>query len=207
LAQSMSGLPWLNGSREHGPVPVGLSIADHLTSCHIAQGVTALLVRRARTGRGGLVETSLLESMLDLQFELLSVHLNDPSVTVRRGGEQAAHAFLVAPYGTYPTADGHIALAMNPLPKLAELLEIDELRAYTEEDAWSKRSAAEELLATRLATAPTEHWLSVLDAADVWCAPVLTLEQLVAHDGFSAIDMVQRIDRDAALTRDGQSMS
>ena len=207
LAQSMSGLPWLNGSREHGPVPVGLSIADHLTSCHIAQGVTALLVRRARTGRGGLVETSLLESMLDLQFELLSVHLNDPSVTVRRGGEQSAHAFLAAPYGTYPTADGHIALAMNPLPKLAELLEIDELRAYTEEDAWSKRSAAEELLATRLATAPTEHWLRVLDAADVWCAPVLTLEQLVAHDGFSAIDMVQRIDRDAALTRDGQSMS
>ena len=119
--------------------------------------------------------------------------LNDPSVTVRRGGEQSAHAFLAAPYGTYPTADGHIALAMNPLPKLAELLEIDELRAYTEEDAWSKRSAAEELLATRLATAPTEHWLRVLDAADVWCAPVLTLEQ--------------RIDRDAALTRDGQSMS
>ena len=43
LAQSISGLPWLSGSKEDGPVPVGLSIADHLLSCHIAQGVTALL--------------------------------------------------------------------------------------------------------------------------------------------------------------------
>jgi crotonobetainyl-CoA:carnitine CoA-transferase CaiB-like acyl-CoA transferase len=41
LAQSVSGLPWLNGSRDDGPVPVGLSIADHLLSCHIAQGATA----------------------------------------------------------------------------------------------------------------------------------------------------------------------
>lgn len=207
LAQSMSGLPWLNGSREHGPVPVGLSIADHLTSCHIAQGVTALLVRRARTGLGGIVETSLLESMLDLQFELLSVHLNEPDVTVQRGGEHSAHAFLAAPYGTYPTADGHIALAMNPLPKLGELLEIDELRAFSEEDAWSRRSEAEDLLAERLATATSDHWLEVLDAADVWCAPVLTLEQLVSHDGFAAIDMVQRVDRDASLTRAGEPLA
>ncbi len=85
LAQAVSGLPWLSGGRESGPVPVGLSVADHLTSCHLAQGITALLVRQARTGIGGLVQTSLLEAMLDLQFELLSTHLNDAAVTVRRG--------------------------------------------------------------------------------------------------------------------------
>ena len=206
LAQSMSGLPWLNGSREQGPVPVGLSIADHLTSCHIAQGITALLVRRARTGLGGRVETSLLESMLDLQFELLSVHLNEPDVTVQRGGEHSAHAFLSAPYGTYPTSDGHIALAMNPLAKLGELLEINELRAFSEEDAWSRRSEAEDLLAKRLATATSAHWLEILDAADVWCAPVLTLEQLVAHEGFAAIEMVQKVERSGSLTRSGEPL-
>jgi crotonobetainyl-CoA:carnitine CoA-transferase CaiB-like acyl-CoA transferase len=97
LAQSISGLPWLNGSRDDGPVPVGLSIADHLLSCHLAQGVPALLVRRFRTGEGGLVESSLLESALDLQFELLSTRLNDDSIHVRRGGEHSAHAFLAAP--------------------------------------------------------------------------------------------------------------
>jgi CoA:oxalate CoA-transferase len=124
LAQSISGMPWLSGSRDDGPVPVGLSIADHLMSCHIAQGVTALLVRRFRTGVGGLVQTSLLEAMLDLQLELLSTHLNDASVTVSRGGPHSANAFLSAPYGTYPTSDGHLALAMNPVDRIGQLLGI-----------------------------------------------------------------------------------
>ncbi|HLS33919.1 MAG TPA: CoA transferase, partial [Brevibacterium sp.] len=81
-----------------------------------------------------------------------------------------------------------------------------ELRAFSEEDAWSRRSEAEDLLAERLATATSAHWLEVLDAADVWCAPVLTLEQLVSHDGFAAIEMVQKVERSASLTRAGEPL-
>jgi CoA:oxalate CoA-transferase len=196
LAQSVSGMPWLSGSRDDGPVPVGLSIADHLMSCHIAQGVTALLVRRFRTGVGGSVQTSLLEAMLDLQFELLSTHLNDASVTVRRGGEHSAHAFLSAPYGTYPTSDGYLALAMNPVNRIGALLGIAELEAMSDpEEWWQEQEAISALLAAHFALGTTEHWLEILDAADVWCAPVLTLEQLVAHDGFAAIAMTQEITR------------
>ena len=207
LAQAVSGLPWLSGSRESGPVPVGLSIADHLTSCHLAQGVTALLVRRGRTGFGGQVQTSLLESMLDLQFELLSTHLNDPSVTVRRNGPHSAHAFLPAPYGTYPTQDGYVALAMNPLPKIGQLLGIDYLQGLTDEQTWwDRQDEVEELLAAHFKTGTTEQWLDILDAADVWCAPVLTLEQLVAHAGFAAINMTQQVRRSAGVTDSGEDM-
>lgn len=196
LAQSISGLPWLSGSAESGPVPVGVSIADHLLSCHLAQGVCALLVRRARTGRGGLVESSLLESMLDLQFELLSARLAEPSLRVHRGSANSAHAFLAAPYGTYATSDGHIALAMNPLPKLAALLGIPELEAFTDpNDAWERRADAERLLAERFRTAPVAHWLEILDHADVWCAPVLTLDALLESEGFAAIAMTQDVHR------------
>jgi CoA:oxalate CoA-transferase len=197
LAQSVSGMPWLSGSRDDGPVPVGLSIADHLMSCHIAEGVTALLVRRFRTGVGGHVQTSLLEAMLDLQFELLSTHLNDASVTVKRGGEHSAHAFLSAPYGTYPTSDGYLALAMNPVNRIGELLGIAELITMTDPESWWQRQdAISELLAAHFALQTTDHWLAILDPADVWCAPVLTLEQLVAHEGFAAIAMTQQIERE-----------
>jgi CoA:oxalate CoA-transferase len=197
LAQSVSGMPWLSGSRDDGPVPVGLSIADHLMSCHIAEGVTALLVRRFRTGQGGHVQTSLLEAMLDLQFELLSTHLNDASVTVARGGQHSANAFLSAPYGTYPTSDGYLALAMNPVDRIGELLGITELAAMTDPAVWwEKQDAISELLAAHFALETTDHWLAILDPADVWCAPVLTLEQLVEHDGFAAIGMTQQISRD-----------
>lgn len=196
LAQSIAGLPWLSGSRHDGPVPLGLSIADHLLSCHLAQGVTALLVRRFRTGEGGLVQSSLLEAVLDLQFELLSTKLNDDTIHVQRHGEHSAHAFLAAPYGTYPTRDGYLALAMNPIPELGRLLDLPALEALTDpRDAWDRQEEIEGILAARFAGDTTAHWLGILDAADVWCAPVLTLDELLASDGFAAIDMTQEVAR------------
>ena len=142
------------------------------------------------------MQTSLLEAMLDLQFELLSTHLNDASVSVHRGGPHSANAFLSAPYGTYPTRDGQLALAMNPVDRIGELLGLDELAAlHDPADWWDKQDAISELLAVHFATQPTDHWLSILDPADVWCAPVLTLEQLVVHEGFEAIGMTQQVTR------------
>ncbi|PJJ65371.1 CaiB/BaiF CoA transferase family protein [Compostimonas suwonensis] len=208
LAQSISGLPWLSGSRDDGPVPVGLSIADHLTSCHIAEGVTALLFRRERTGLGGHAQTSLLESTLDLQFELLSTHLNDSTVTVQRNGKHSAHAFLSAPYGTYPTSDGYLALAMNPIPTIGRLLGLSELEQLTDPESWwNEQEKIEALLASHFALNTTQYWLDILDAADVWCAPVLTLEELVAHEGFEALRMTQTVVRDSGHTDDGQTLS
>lgn len=197
LAQSMSGLPWLNGHHDQGPVPVGVSVADLLASCHLAQGITALLLRRERTGAGGLVETSLMEAMLDLQFEVISAHLNDRSVTVNRGGEYGAHAFLSAPYGIYPSADGYLALAMNPVPELGRILGLD-LEGFTDPETWwSERDEIERLLAAHLGTAGNDHWLALLDAADVWAAPVLRLAELVEHAGFTALRMDQTVRRQA----------
>ena len=198
LAQSIAGLPWL--SPGDAPQAVGLSIADHLASCHLAHGVTAMLLRRERTGEGGTVETSLLESLLDLEFELLSVKLTDPdAISETASGEHGAHRFLSAPYGIYPTADGNLSIAMNPVPKIGELLGIPELVAFTDPQSWWDHQAEiERLIAARLATRPTAAWLEILDAADVWCAPVYTIDELVRHDGFAEIGMVQRVSRTEA---------
>ena len=198
LAQSLSGLPWLNGSVDDPPVPVGIALADVIASIHLASGITAALLRRERTGVGGRVDTSLLESMLDLQFELLSAHLGDPSVVVRRGARNTAHAFLPAPYGIYPTADGYLAIAMTPVPDLGALLGLPEIEQYTDPDTWwSEQTTITRTLAEHLATRSTEHWLGILDAADIWCAPVMTLPDLVHHEGFLALDMTQQISRPA----------
>ncbi len=195
LAQSISGFPWLNGSKDMPPIPVGIAVADIFTSVHIAHGVTALLLRRERTGVGGHVESSLIESMLDLQFELLSAHIFDENVVVNRGAKNSAHAFLPAPYGLYATSDGYLAIAMNPIPKLGELLGID-LSSYEDPATWwSHQEEIMAILTEKLATASTESWLAILDAADVWCAPVLTLSELVEHKGFSGLDMLQETSR------------
>ena len=193
LAQSMSGLPWLNGQAGHPPIPVGLAVADIFTSTHLAHGITALLLRRERTGEGGLVEASLIESMLDLQFELISAKLFDATTAVNRGA--GAHAFLSAPYGLYKTTTGYLAIAMTPVPQLGALLGLD-FSAYEDPKTWwSKQSEIVEKLSALLATNSTDHWLSILDKADIWCAPVLTLPELIESDGFKELDMTQETTR------------
>ncbi|MEO3751125.1 CaiB/BaiF CoA-transferase family protein [Streptomyces sp. B6B3] len=196
LAQSVSGLPWLNGNGAQGPVAVGLSLADSLASIHLAHGITALLLRRERTGRGGTIETSLLEGMLDLQFELLTARFFDPDLAVKRGSTHSAHAFLPAPYGIYPTADGHLALAMNPVPRIGSLIGLPALTAYQDPRTWwTEQEKISELLAAHLATRPTDHWLDLLEPADVWCAPVHALPELIDHEGFTALEMTHEVRR------------
>jgi len=193
LAQSMSGPPWLNGQEGHPPIPVGLAVADIFTSTHLAHGITALLLRRERTGVGGFVEASLIESMLDLQFELISAKLFDSATAVKRGA--GAHAFLSAPYGLYKTTTGYLAIAMTPVPQLGQLLGLD-LSMYEDPQSWwSEQSAIVQKLSDLLSTQSTDYWLAILDKADIWCAPVLTLPELIESEGFKELDMTQETVR------------
>lgn len=196
LAQSLSGLPYLQGDRDAPPIPVGIAIADLLASCHLATGVLAALFRRERTGVGGLVEVSLLEAMLDLQFEVLTAYFFDSAKTPIRGPRHSAHAYLSAPYGTYPTTDGVLAIAMTDIPTLGRLLNVPELLSFDEPAGWfTHQDSLTSLIAGRLREGTTADWLAVLEPADVWCAPVLTLSELVASDGFHALSMMQTVTR------------
>lgn len=196
LAQARSGLPWLSGREDDAPMPVGLSIADHLASCQLAIGIMALLVRRERTGVGGVVETSLMEGVLDFQVELLTAFFTDDTFRMRRNGIHGANPYLSAPYGIYSTADGYLAIAMYPVPKIGALIGAPEVEAYQDPQTWeSNRDAIAQALGEHLSRRPTQHWLDILEPADVWCAPVLTLPELAASDGFDAVGMLQSVRR------------
>lgn len=196
LAQSISGLTWLTGDADHGPVPVGLAIADMLAGAHLVQGILALLVRRGISGAGGHAEVSLLESVLDFQFEVITTYLNDGGRLPQRSAVCGAHAYLAAPYGIYPTADGYLALAMNPVPRLGDLLGIPALVSRTDPASWfDDRDAIKEILRRHLATQTTAHWLAILEPADIWCSDVFTWDQLFAHDGFRGLGMIQHVAR------------
>jgi CoA:oxalate CoA-transferase len=195
LAQAMSGLAWLSGDASQGPVPVGLSVADLMAGAQLCQGVLALLVRRGRTGKGGRVDVSLLESAIDMQFEQLTAFLNGDGRQPARDAVNNASVYLGAPYGIYQTADGYLALAMAPLGRLAELTDCKALEAYPDPATWFKdRAAIKTLLAEHLARQPTAHWLALLEPADIWCAPVLDWPQLVGHEGFAALELTQEIE-------------
>lgn len=201
LAQSLSGLAWLSGDADQGLVPFGLAIADILAGAHLTQGILACLVRRGITGEGGRVDASLLESALDLQFEVITTHLNDGGKLPARGAVANAHAYLAAPYGIYPTADGHLAVAMTPIPRLAELLVCGPLAAFTDPAGWfTERDAIKAHLAAHLRTAGTGHWLAILEPADIWCADVLTWPRLFAQEAYKGLAMTQSVSRTNGAT-------
>lgn len=99
LAQSMSGLCWLSGNEDDAPTPMGLAVADLTASAHFVQGILACLVRRGITGLGGRVEVSLMESILDLQFEVVTTHLNEGGRPAKRSRESNAMLIWVLPMG------------------------------------------------------------------------------------------------------------
>lgn len=197
LAQARSGVTWLNGDEGQGPVPFGLAIADMLAGAALCQGLLAALVRRGISGKGSHVETSLMEALVDFQFEVLTTHLNDGGRKPTRASFRSAHAYLSAPYGIYPTQDGFLAVAMMPVPKLGDLLGMPELEPYRDQPkSWfSERDAIKRLIAAKLATETTDHWLSILEPADIWCAKVLEWPELLNSEGFTALDMLQTVER------------
>jgi CoA:oxalate CoA-transferase len=179
LAQSRTGFVWLNGDADQGPVPAGIAVADLYAGAHLVQGLLACLVRRGVTGEGGLVEVSLIESLLDMQFEVLTTHLNDGGKQPVRSGVNSAHAYLGAPYGIYKTRDGYIALAMGSVTQLGEILGCAPLAAFTDPKSWfDQRDAIKQHLVDHLTSQPTQYWLDRLEPADYWCAPVMTWTDL-----------------------------
>lgn len=195
LAQSVSGLTWLSGDAGAPPTPMGIAVADMLCGAHLLQGILAALVRRSKTGRGAHVEVSLLESVLDFQFEVLTTHLNDGGRLPQRARRGNAHAYLAAPYGVYATADGYLALAMGSLDRLAKLIGCGELERYAgAEDGFTHRDEIMEILGRHLAQRTTAEWLAVLEPADVWCAEVLDYPRLAAHEGFRVLGMDQQVE-------------
>ncbi|MDG4894342.1 CaiB/BaiF CoA-transferase family protein [Mesorhizobium sp. WSM4976] len=198
LAQARSGVMWLNGDEEQGPVPFGLAIADMLAGAACAQGILAKLVRRGITGQGGHVETSLLEALVDFQFEVLTTHLNDGRRLPKRSSFRSAHAYLSAPYGVYPAKDGYLAIAMTPIPKIADLLDLPELDPFRDKPAtwFTARDQIKAIIAKRIEAKTTDEWLAILEPADVWCAKVLTWPELMENDGFKTLDMLQTVTRE-----------
>ena len=196
LLQSMSGLAYTNGNGDQPPTPLGISMADIFAGTHMVDGILACLVRRSRTGEGGRVEGSLLESILYLQLEGLTTYLNNDHQPPVRSRVCNAHPNVPAPYGIYETSDGYIAVSMGSVTRLGRILGCPELAAYTDDTQWfRKRDEIQTVLARHLKGRPTSVWLTLLDDAGYWASAVLNWRQLTDSAAYQALDFSQDISR------------
>jgi len=194
LAQSISGLNYLTGDKDDNPTPMALAISDMYCGTHLTQGILAAMVRRGKTGLGSLVEVSLLESTLDLQFEVLTTWMNSGRQKPERAKKGAAHAYLRAPYGVYKTTDGYLGMGISKVEELAVLLNNEKLKKFiTVDQCFSERNEIMEILREQFISNSTKHWLSILEPAGIWCSEVMDFKQLTSHSAFKDLEFMQEI--------------
>lgn len=192
LLQSITGLAYTTGNEGDAPVPFGLSIADTLCGAQLVQGILGALIRRQKTNKGALIEISLMESMLDFQFELLTTYFNSHQ-EVKRSSISNGNPLLGAPYGIYETVDGYIAIAMMDIQTLAKVIECNELFDYTQDHTFINRDDIKTILTHHLKQHDAKHWLAKLQAHDLWAMEVQDWNMMMQSEAYKVLEMEQQL--------------
>ncbi len=179
ILQGLSGSMLSAGRETDPPQPSPMYVVDAVTAYTAFEGALAGLLHRERTGEGQLVEVNMLDAIVTLQMQEMSVFTvgGQPQ---RRTAEPHAHCFIRAPYGAFATADGYLILAFPPLAKLGEVLGIPELRGMNDEtDGHARRDEIHRLVAARLLGRPASEWLAIFAEHGIWAGPVYSYADVV----------------------------
>lgn len=170
VAQAMGGTMALNGEPDRPPIRVGVSIGDMAGGLYLAIGVLAALRARDATGKGQLLDVALTEAQIALCENAIVQHSAFNSNPTRMGQRHP----LIAPFGPYTSADGHVVIAnVKQWDLFCGLIDRDDL-ALDERFA-SNRTRIEnvEALDTELHAAmskrTTGEWFAILRDSNV-CA-------------------------------------
>ena len=190
LLQSITGLAYTTGNSHNDPVPFGIAIADILSGAQLVQGILAALIRRQKKGIGALIEISMMESLLDFQFELLTTYYASDQQP-KRSNSNNGHPLLSAPYGIYKTADGFIALAMMDIRTLARAADCKMLEEFSSDQAFAERDKIKDILAEHFSFQSTDYWLTRLQKGGLWAMEVFDWEKMMNHDAYNCLQMEQ----------------
>lgn len=182
IAQGEAGLMSLTGE-PGAPAKVGTPIADLLAGIFGVSGVLAALLEREVTGRGRVVRTSLLSSMIGIH-SFQGTRWTVAGEVPRATGNQHPS---IAPYGLFRCADGDIQLAAGSESLWRSVaavtgLDPDDLRYASNADRVRRRKDLAAELEAVFATGTAEEWLHRLDAAGVPAGRVRTIEEVYAWE-------------------------
>jgi crotonobetainyl-CoA:carnitine CoA-transferase CaiB-like acyl-CoA transferase len=180
LAQAVAGVLNLNGKAGDPPSPVGMGIADITASFHIVAAILAAVYERGRTGKGQRIDINLLNSIMSLATQEITLYLNTGNEP-QRSAAGIGHPCVGAPMGIYKTKDGYIVVAMMPMGKVAELVGIPGYEGNDSRNVMENRDEAKRSLEPGFANKTTAELIDIFMEADIWAAPVNTFPQ-IEHD-------------------------
>jgi crotonobetainyl-CoA:carnitine CoA-transferase CaiB-like acyl-CoA transferase len=185
LIQGMGGLMSITGAAVGesgaGPQKVGVAVTDVMTGLYATVGILAALAHRERTGEGQHIDLALLDVQVAALANQAANYLVGGIVPERMGN---AHPNIV-PYQDFPTADGHMIVAVGNDAQFARLcgeLGCPELagdaRFAANRDRIAHREDLSAELARRTRMQGTSHWIAALEAVGVPCGPINTIDQV-----------------------------
>jgi len=203
--QAAGGLISTTGGNGNDPSPVGATIADHIAGQNLLAGILAALYAREGTGRGQMVETSLLGGQIWAQAGEYTRYLmsGQPS-----GASGRSHPMIPGIYGMFPTADGWIGIVGTAGPLRdrfyetigrPDLIERFPHLLYFESDKAELWPILDQVFATKT----TVEWCELLGAAGLRFAPVRNHAEVADDAGVAANGYIAPVDKPeaAAATR------
>jgi len=185
IFQGMGGLMSITGERDGqpgaGPQKVGIAITDVLTGMYASVAILAAITHRERTGQGQYIDAALLDTMVAFNANQIVSYLCSGKIPVRWGN---AHPQVV-PYEVFPTADGHIILAIGNDGQFERFCEVADAAALAQEPRFKTmsqriihRGELIPLLTEIMRTRSKREWIELLEAAAVPCGPINNMKEV-----------------------------
>ena len=196
--QAMAGFMSLTGEAEGPPLKAGPAVSDFLAGIHLYGAIVTALLDRERTGRARAVEVSMLEANV---FPLLSAMslLRPGAPPPRRVGNRHGGLSL-CPHNVYPCADGHIAIIVGNEGQWHGLLRAfgqeavgEDPRFRTVKERVVHMDLVDGMVGSWTAPLPKQHAFERLLAERVPCAPVRTLDEVVADPHLLGRGALERV--------------
>jgi CoA:oxalate CoA-transferase len=201
VVQGMGGVMSITGEPGGPPVRPGLSLGDIAAGLYTAIGILAALHERERSGRGQMVDIS----MLDCQVAILENAFARYFATGEPPKPLGTRHPAATPFQAFPTKDGYLVLALafgqdNAWELFCAMLGctelIDDPRFLTPALRTKNHAELEPVLIEAMKKRTTEEWLADFEAAGFPCGPLNTIPQAAEHRQVKAREMLVDVTSD-----------
>lgn len=198
VAQAMGGIINLTGFRDTQPVKVGPSVADHVSGIYQMVGALIALQYRERTGKGQLVDVSMVDTIFSILENAIPRYLMEGVAPQRNGNIDPS----IAPFDVYECKDGFVALGVGNDNLWAKFCTVMGKEELIEDPRYETNELRCENYLPDLQNTIREFTLEYTKAeleemmaeAGVPCGPVLDVAEAINHPHIKARDMIVEVD-------------
>lgn len=185
MIQAEAGIAAITGTPDSGPSRVGISICDIATGLTAHAQILEALIARAVTGKGRAISVAL--------FDVAAELMNIPYVATRHGDAPPERMGLshplIAPYGSYPTSDGAILIAVQSDREWSDFCTnilrnkslIADFRFNSNEARVRNRADLDACVSVVFKDESTQRWVERLSAGRIAYAIVSDMQDFVRH--------------------------